>query len=141
MNINKKSFTLIELMIVVIIVGVLAAVAAPMMRRAVIRAKWAEAIAALGTIRVAERVYYTEYSTYLEFDYGHAAEGLPALGLRLTDFDGIYFTNNCYAFHLVSSIRAECYLNLSISPKANALNFNNAETAKIYLNGTLAEDY
>ena len=138
---RNRSFTLIELMIVVIIVGVLAAVAAPMMRKSIIRSKWSEAIAAMGTIRVAERVYYIEYGTYREIGNAEAASvGLNALGLKATDFDGTYFSNNSYTF-INGSNRVTAYINYSTAPKASELRFNNSEMAGIYLNGAIDEWY
>ena len=142
MRANNKSFTLIELMIVVIIVGVLAAVAAPIMRKSIIRSKWTEGMAAMSQIRTAERVYYTEYGTYVNFDWGHGAEGLTALGLRPTDFDGRYFSNNSFTVGILGSDFAICcYINSSTAPLANELKFNNFELAHLYMNGKIDEWY
>jgi type II secretion system protein G len=62
MKLNRKGFTLIELIVVIIIIGILAAIAAPSMTANVTRAKRQEAIAAMGAIRTAYRLYSAEKS-------------------------------------------------------------------------------
>jgi type IV pilus assembly protein PilA len=92
---NRKGFTLIELMVVIFIVGILAAVAIPIMRGRIDSAKWSEAKAAMGSIRTAARAFGAEKGP----SYGYAA------GVTLTDLcfdptgadlDGKYFSHQAY---------------------------------------------
>jgi type IV pilus assembly protein PilA len=61
---DRAGFTLIELMICVAIIGVLAAVAIPLLTSYQLRSKSAEAKTNLGAIRVLEETYYSENQTY-----------------------------------------------------------------------------
>ncbi len=61
---SKKGFTLVELIVVVIIVGILAAVAIPMMSGNLAKAKKSEAMAACGSLRTAARLYYVEKTAW-----------------------------------------------------------------------------
>ena len=61
----KSGFTLIEIVMVMVIVGVLAAIAVPMFIRSVEESKNREAVAALRLIRTAERLYYLDYNIYV----------------------------------------------------------------------------
>jgi type IV pilus assembly protein PilE len=97
---NQGGFTLVELMIVVIIVGILAAVAIPMYQGATERAKASEAVAALGTIRGALRVYYAEHGTYVSPSFTMGAQVTNGSVLDVSDNDllGRYFSTECYTF-------------------------------------------
>lgn len=61
---TRRGFTLIELMIVVAIVAILAAVAIPNFLRYQAKSRQSEARANLGGIFVAETAYYSEHATY-----------------------------------------------------------------------------
>jgi type IV pilus assembly protein PilA len=61
---NKKGFTLIELMIVVAIIGILAAIAIPNFMNYQCKAKQSEAKSNLGAIRTAQEVYFAEKGYY-----------------------------------------------------------------------------
>jgi prepilin-type N-terminal cleavage/methylation domain-containing protein len=98
---KRKGFTLIELMVVIFIVGILAAVAIPIMRGRIDSAKWSEGRAAAGSIRTAARAFCAEKGP----NWGGvwANVGLYELGFTNLvnmadgdDLDGKYFTNECY---------------------------------------------
>ena len=61
---KEKGFTLIELMIVVAIIGILAAIAIPNFMRYQAKAKQSEAKANLGSIYTSEVTYRAENDTY-----------------------------------------------------------------------------
>jgi prepilin-type N-terminal cleavage/methylation domain-containing protein len=63
-NSARAGFSLVELMIVILIMGVLAAVAVPIYRGGIQKAVRAEGEAALGSIRNEVRAYYGEWGVY-----------------------------------------------------------------------------
>jgi type IV pilus assembly protein PilA len=65
---DRKGFTLIELMIVVAIIGILAAIAIPNFLKFQAKSKQSEAKTNLKAIYTAETSYFGEYSTYNTFD-------------------------------------------------------------------------
>jgi type IV pilus assembly protein PilA len=65
---GKKGFTLIELMIVVAIIGILAAIAIPNFMRFQAKSKQSEAKTNLGGIFTAEEAYFAEYNRYADLN-------------------------------------------------------------------------
>ena len=65
---SKKGFTLIELMIVVAIIGILAAIAIPNFLKFQAKSKQSEAKANLGAIFTGEIAYFGEKNAYSSFD-------------------------------------------------------------------------
>jgi len=90
---ERRGFTLVELMVVILIVGILAAVAVPILRGRVEQAKWSEAAATAGAIRTAVRAYYAENPTVAGAWSSQAVSGvLIELGFQSGDLTGRYFT-------------------------------------------------
>ncbi len=102
---TKKGFTLIELMVVIFIVGILSAVAIPIMRGRTDAAKWSEGKATMGSIRTSIRSYQAEKGA----SYNYAGTTLTDLGFQLhangatvSDLDGKYLTEACYTFAITA---------------------------------------
>jgi len=88
---TRKGFTLIELMVVILIVGILAAAAIPLMRGRIDSAKWAEANASAGTIKSAVRVYFAETGDTTLSGGLDVLATQTVLGFTDADLTGTYF--------------------------------------------------
>ena len=88
---SRKGFTLIELMVVILIVAILAAVAIPIMRGRIDAAKWSEGKAMLGTIATAIRAYVAERNEAIVDMSAVVLDGPAGLGFAPGDLDGTYF--------------------------------------------------
>ena len=112
MRFDRKGFTLIELIIVIVIIGVLASVAAPMMTGVKAKAIISEALTGLSAVRTSCQQYRVEYGGYHTY-YGGSVAGIalnhpeifPGLSFRpFTDdpgassLDGTYFSEESYIY-------------------------------------------
>src|ERR1700692_2743496 len=61
---NRKGFTLVELAVVIVIIGVLAAFGVPRFLKSVERSKAAESFAYLSSVRAAQERYQARQGTY-----------------------------------------------------------------------------
>jgi type IV pilus assembly protein PilA len=81
---SEKGFTLIELMIVVAIIGILAAIAIPNFIRFQLKSKSSEGKVNLAAIRTAEEGYRAEFGTYVA---AAASPAAPGTSVKVTFVD------------------------------------------------------
>lgn len=74
---NERGFTIMELMVVIVIIGVLAAIGVPAYKSMTDRARKQACLANQRTISSAVAMYYAEHGSYVEFDDTTVAEANP----------------------------------------------------------------
>jgi prepilin-type N-terminal cleavage/methylation domain-containing protein len=98
---SETGFTIVELMVVVAIAGILAAVAVPVLRGRIDSAKWSEGKAMMGTLGTAIRAYHG--------NVGPSGAAPTALGVGNTglgfapgDLTGKWFVDADFSFRVTS---------------------------------------
>ncbi len=87
-NLNRKGFTLIEMLVVVLIIGILAAVALPQYFKAVEKSRSTEALSIMGSLAAA-----MERARLVSSDNTYPAD-LSSLDIEFADVNGIIVTGS-----------------------------------------------
>lgn len=119
----RKGFTLVELMVVILIVGILATVSVPILRGRLDSAKWVEAKTSAGAVKTAVRTYIatmdsvqTGYSD-IEGSLGKTSVA-SSLGFTNEALNGAYFYQSDYVISDVDGGLGRCVVSVtSTHPK------------------------
>ena len=116
---SNKGITLIELMVVIFIIGIMAAVAIPIMRGRIDAAKWSEANLTAGTIRSAVRTFIAENGPDYNYKKLKGRLDKPSLytelGFNGLDLSGSYFNQRDYQLKNVQADPISCVISVKSS--------------------------
>lgn len=132
---SNKGFTMVELMVVVLIVGILAAVAVPLMSGRIDASKWSEGKAAMGTIASALRAYAAEKGSF------SSAPTLAEIGLSNNDLDGTYFTHQAYAITSASASNGQVSYVITCTANSSTRSGKPSSPAVMTLTSSAANGY
>jgi len=129
-------FTLIELIIVIVIIGILAAIAAPMMSSNVAKARRSEAVSIMGAIRTAERLYFVDHNEYTNVGLG-AFANTDILGQYITgnDINGRYFNSAAFIVESASNNNFTIRCDVSATANPSEVNMGTDSDLRMYANG------
>ena len=114
---NKKGFTMVELLVVLVIVAILAAVATPIYLANVQRSRASEAVASMALIRQAQRDFRINANSYFDVAAGNIDQPLPtsvAAGVPTPATAGVavdndvsqYFSNDAFTVDTTPAVAA-----------------------------------
>lgn len=91
----KKGFTLLELIIVIVVVGILVSLGVGTYGNVIENGRKAEARTSLGLLRKLQLAYYQEKGKYTHIDGLNAGLPIVELGIHNCNNDQYYFHYNC----------------------------------------------
>jgi len=146
---NKKGFTLVELMVVIVIIGVLAAVAIPKMMAATNKAKASEGPQMIGSIANLEHAFGAEYGQFAQCQkgvtlgweaIGMGTKGDPNTGAKYFEYEvsgaaGTTFPDYATAFNTIAlkdfNVIARLIVKLGDATAGNYVLVNDEDAKKV----------
>lgn len=110
---EKKAFTMTELVIVVMVMGILVSIALPSFLRSATVSRAREAKSALSLIQAGQKIYYNRTKTYLSD--GNIANINSNLGLDLRESYWDYSANNAPPNNVGTATRGTCTYTISVA--------------------------
>jgi len=95
---TKRAFSLVELMIVIVIIGILAAVAVPIYSNNIRKAKQSEADGALGSIRKQLLIFKAEHGRFPKEVHNNYVIGAEWNNFKSGELTGKYFSDSSYTY-------------------------------------------
>lgn len=135
---SNKGFSLVELMVVVAIIGILAAIAVPNVNKYMLKSRQGEAKTNLAAIYTAQKSFYTEYTTYAtDFKFGFRPEGQVrynvGFGTSFADASPVANTTfiNLFAAGAATGCTGSCSYYTATIPNTASFNIAAASTASL----------
>jgi type IV pilus assembly protein PilA len=132
---RNLGFTMVELMVVVLIVGILAAIAVPLMSGRIDSSKWSEAKASMGTIASALRAYAAEKGNF------STTPTLSEVGIANNDLDGTYFSHEAYAISSASASNGQITFVITCTAASSTRGGKPGNPASMTLTSNAANSY
>jgi prepilin-type N-terminal cleavage/methylation domain-containing protein len=116
-------FTLVELMIVVVVLGILATIAGVGYRRYVARARIGEAVAMLAEMSSKEQLYFLEFAAYLPLraDNAVTTDEPVAAFYPVSPSDGAFYSSRLATSIKPTTAWPQSWRSVGLRPKAEAL--------------------
>lgn len=116
MEFNNKAFTLLEILVVVLIIGILAAIAVPQYQKSVAKAELGQIISMTRTIKEAEEFYYLSNGQYAPINSLDISVHNPDVECQLhnQNYFSCYGKNFGILYYFRNSTHpqyTECYIN------------------------------